>query len=147
MVRRWPKTAGAAAPSRWVPRPGGLLLCAATFATDLRSAEEAELLGQHLGNVPANLSEANLEAAFDRARFASERKDVIGTEWREHVEEERGTVSRALLRLSRLRRQRDTLSQRFGRDIYASVEANLHWEIFQFLGKLQQTVYVLTRAS
>jgi hypothetical protein len=102
------------------------------------------LLSRHLGNVPGNLIEANVEAAFQRAGFAIERKHVIGTEWREHVEERRGGVSRALLRLSRLRRQRDELAQRFGRDITDSVEANLHWEIFQFLGKLLPVVYILT---
>jgi hypothetical protein len=70
---------------------------------------------------------------------------VIGTEWREHVEEQRGAVSRALLRLSRLRRQREALVQRFGQEIYDSVEANLHWEVFQFLGKLLPVVYILKR--
>lgn len=54
-------------------------------------------------------------------------------------------MSRALLRLSRLRRQRDALVERFGQDIYDHVEANLHWEAFQFLGKLLPTVYILKR--
>ena len=58
---------------------------------------------------------------------------------------EEGAVSQALLRLSRLRRQRDALVQRFGQDIYDHVEANLHWETFQFLGKLLPTVYILRR--
>jgi ubiquinone/menaquinone biosynthesis C-methylase UbiE len=127
--------------------PTGHMLVYATFATDRLSDQEAELLAHHLGNVPANLIEANVEAAFRRAGFLIERKDVIGSEWREHVEERRGAVSRALLRLSRLRRQRDELAQRFGQDIYDSVEANLHWEVFQFLGKLLPVVYILRRQS
>jgi ubiquinone/menaquinone biosynthesis C-methylase UbiE len=125
--------------------PGGHMLVYATFATERLSDQEGELLAQHLGNIPANLIEANVEAAFGRAGFAVERKDVIGTEWREHVEEQRGAVSRALLRLSRLRRQREALVQRFGQEIYDSVEANLHWEVFQFLGKLLPVVYILKR--
>jgi hypothetical protein len=113
--------------------------------TDRLSAREGELLARHLGNVPANLIEANVEGAFVRAGFVIERKDVIGSEWREHVEEQGGTVGRAVLRLSRLRRQRDELVQRFGQDICDSVEANLHWEIFQYLGKLLPVVYILKR--
>jgi SAM-dependent methyltransferase len=126
-----------------VLRPGGHMLVYTTFVTDRLTAQEADMLNRHLGNVPANLVEANVEVAFARAGFAIERKDAIGTEWREYLEERRGTVSRALLRLSRLRRQRDELVQRFGEDIYDHVEANLHWEAFQFLGKLLPTVYIL----
>ena len=100
-------------------------------------------MNRHLANVPANLVEANVEDAFARAGWAVEQKQVIGTEWREQLEESRGTVSRSLLRLSRLRRRRDELVHRFGQDIYDHVEANLHWDTFQFLGKLLPTVYVL----
>ena len=128
-----------------VLRPGGRMLVYTTFATDRLTTEDAELLNRHLGTVPANLVEANIEGAFASAGLAIERKDAIGTEWREHVEERSGVVSRALIRLSRLRRQRDALVQRFGQDIYDHVEANLHWEIFQFLGKLLPTVYILRR--
>ena len=128
-----------------VLRPGGRMLVYTTFVTDRLTAEEAEMLNRHLGNVAANLVEANVEDAFGRAGLAIERKDAIGTEWREYVEERSGTVTRALLRLSRLRRQREALVRRFGQDIYDHVEANLHWEIFQFLGKLLPTVYILRR--
>jgi SAM-dependent methyltransferase len=125
--------------------PDRHMLVYTTFVTDRLTAQEADMMNRHLGNVPANLVEANVEAAFAKAGFAIERKDVIGSEWREHVEERTGAVSRALLRLSRLRRQKDALAQRFGQDIYDHVEANLHWEAFQFLGKLLPTVYILRR--
>jgi SAM-dependent methyltransferase len=138
---------GAVREASRVLRPGGHMLVYTTFATDRLTAEETELLNRHLGNVPANLVEANVEAAFANAGFAIERKDPIGTEWREFVEERSGTASRALLRLSRLRRQRDALVLRFGQDIYDHVEANLHWEVFQFLGKLLPTVYALRRGG
>jgi len=93
------------------------------------------------------LVEENVEAAFAHAGLAIERKDVIGTEWREYAEERTKPASLALLRLSRLRRQRDALVEQFGKDICDSVEANLHWETFQLLGKLLPTVYVLSRAG
>jgi len=130
-----------------VLRPDGRMLVYTTFVTDRLTTQEAEMMNRHLGNVPANLIEANVEAAFARAALAIDQKDAIGTEWREHVEERTGTVSHALLRLSRLRRRRQELVQRFGGDIYDHVEANLHWEIFQFLDKLLPTVYVLRRES
>ena len=43
--------------------------------------------------------------------------------------------------------RRDELVRRFGQDIYDHVEANLHWDTFQFLGKLLPTVYVLAPAE
>ena len=76
-----------------------------------------------------------------------ERKDIIGTEWREYGEEHTQPASRALLRLSRLRRQREDIVAVHGQDIYEHVEANLHWEAFQFLGKLEPVIYVLARNS
>jgi SAM-dependent methyltransferase len=124
---------------------GGHMLVYTTFVTDRFSPQESELFQQHLGNVPANLIEANVEGAFARAGLVIEQKKVIGTEWREHLEERGGTVSRSLLRLSRFQRQRDALVEQFGQDICGSVEANLHWEVFQFLGKLLPVVYVLKR--
>jgi SAM-dependent methyltransferase len=125
--------------------PDGHMLVYATLRTDQMSPQEAELFSRHLGNVPASLMERNVEDAFTRAGLAIERKDIVGTEWREYAEERTQPVSLALLRLSRLRRQRDALVAKFGEDICDSVEANLHWETFQFLGKLLPTVYVLRR--
>jgi ubiquinone/menaquinone biosynthesis C-methylase UbiE len=125
--------------------PGGRMLVYTTFRTDLLSRQEAELFDRHLGNVPANMVEASVEAAFARAGLTVEQKNVIGTEWREHVEEQRNLMSRSMLRLSRLRRRREELAERFGQDICDSIEANLHWEVFQFLGKLLPVVYILRR--
>jgi ubiquinone/menaquinone biosynthesis C-methylase UbiE len=126
-----------------VLNPDGHMLVYTTFATDRLSAQENEMMNRHLGNVPANLVERNVEDAFARAALAIERKEVVGTEWREYAEEQTRPASRALLRLSRLRRQREALEEDFGRDIYEHVEANLHWEVFQFLGKLVPTIYIL----
>jgi SAM-dependent methyltransferase len=125
--------------------PTGRMLVYTTFATDRLSPREAELRDRHLGNIRANLVERNVEDAFARTGFVIERKDVIGTEWREYLEERTKPASRALLRLSRLRRQEEALVEKFGREIYEHIEANLHWEVFQFLGKLVPTVYVLGR--
>jgi ubiquinone/menaquinone biosynthesis C-methylase UbiE len=125
--------------------PGGRMLVYSTFVTDKLAPDEEAMFKRHLGNVWQNLREDHQEAAFARAGFAIEEKDIIGTEWREEIEERTQMTSRSMLRLSRLRRRRDELEERFGADILASIEANLHWEVFQFLGKLQPTVYVLAK--
>jgi len=118
-----------------VLKSDGRMLVYTTYATDRLSRQEAEMMNRHLGNVPANLVERNVEDSFGRAGLAIERKDVIGTEWREHLEERTKPASRSLLRLSRLRRQQGTLEETIGRELYEHVEANLHWEVFQLLGK------------
>ncbi|MEV6417461.1 hypothetical protein [Kribbella sp. NPDC051718] len=114
-------------------------------ATELLTTGEAEMMSRHLGNVIANLNETTLETAFADAGLVIDEKDVIGTEWREYAEERTQPVSRALLRLARLRRTRKAVVAEHGEDIYHHVEANLHWEAYQFLGKLRPTVYTLKR--
>jgi SAM-dependent methyltransferase len=126
-----------------VLRPAGRLLVYTTVVTELLAPDEAAMLGSHLGNVTGNLAEGTIEAAFAEAGLAIEEKDVIGTEWREYLEERGQSCSVALLRLARLRRQRDTIVADHGYDIYRHVEANLHWEVFQLLGKLRPVVYLL----
>ncbi len=71
----------------------------------------------------------------------------IGTEWREWEEERSQPVSTALLRLARLRRDHARFVAAHGQEIVAHVEANLHWEAYQFLGKLLPIVYVLRPTS
>ena len=128
-----------------VMKPTARVLVYTTFATELLDGHDAEMMRRHLGNIDENLDASRVEAAFQNASLAIERTDVIGTEWRERSEEQTQTVSRALLRLSRLRRQRDDVIAVHGQDIYDHIEANLHWEVFQFLGKLLPVVYVLVR--
>lgn len=123
--------------------PSGRMLVYTVFYSDLMSSSERDMMGRMLGNVPGNLIEANVEDSFARARFAIDRKDVIGSEWREHAEENEDGVSQSLLRLSRLRRQREELVERFGSDVVDHVEANLHWLPYLILGKLVPTVYIL----
>ncbi|MGI9031061.1 MAG: class I SAM-dependent methyltransferase [Ilumatobacteraceae bacterium] len=137
---------GALAELRRVMRPTARLLVFTTFATDRLDGRDAEMMRRHLGNIERNLDVGYVEAAFRGAGLEIEHREVIGTEWREHAEKRTQPVSRALLRLGRLRRQRDGIIARHGQDIYDHIEANLHWEVFQFLGKLEPVVYVLTRS-
>ena len=130
-----------------VLRSDGRLLVYTVFATQRLEPGELAMLTRHLGNVPENLDEATVEAAFARTGWTIERKEKIGSEWREHAEERTQPASRALLRLSRLRRREDPFVESYGRDIYDHVEANLHWEAYLLLGKLEPVVYVLSRDS
>ena len=128
-----------------VMKPPARLLVYTTVATDLLDGRDAEMMNRHLGNVYGNLDVSKVEASFRRAGLGIEHKDLICTEWREYAEERCQPVSRKLLHLARLRRQRDDIVAIHGQDIYDHVEANLHWELFQFLGKLLPVVYVLVR--
>jgi len=128
-----------------VLRPEGYVVIYTVFATDRLEPKEAALMERNLTVVPANLVEQTVEDALARARLTVIRKDVIGTEWREYAEERSQPVSRDLLRLARLRRQRKRIIERADQDIYDHVQANLHWLVYQFLGKLQPTMYLLRR--
>lgn len=110
----------------------------------LDDGRDAEMLHRHLGNVPENLDRRHVESAFERAGLRIGRTVEIGTEWREHAEERTQPVSRELLRLARLRRQRVAVVADHGQDVYDHVEANLHWELFQLLGKLEPVVFVFS---
>jgi len=128
-----------------VLRPGGHLLVFTVFATDRLEPKEAALIGQNLTLVPANLDQENVESTFRRAGLAVEVTDVLGTEWREYSEERTQPVSRDLLRLARLRRQRDQIVKQAGEEIYRHIESTCSWGVYQFLGKLVPMIYVLRK--
>jgi SAM-dependent methyltransferase len=124
---------------------GGRMIVFTVFATELLEAGDARMLAGHLANVPANLDRGRMETAFAGAGLAIEQVEEVGAEWREYAEERTQPAGRALLRLARLRRQEAALAKRFGRDIVEHVQANLHWEAYQLLGKLQPVCYVLRK--
>jgi cyclopropane fatty-acyl-phospholipid synthase-like methyltransferase len=124
---------------------GCRMIAYTNVATDRLAPHDVDMLGRHFGNVQRNLDEANLAGAFTDAGLTVERRTPIGTQWREYSEERTQPVSRSLLRLARLRRLRDSVVATRGQDVYDHVEANLHWLLFQFLGKLEPVIYVLRK--
>lgn len=126
-----------------VLKPDGVILIYTNFATDLLEPREAAIIHEPLGSVSRNFDEDLVEAAFQSAGLVIERKDVIGTEWREHQEERGDPVSRGLLRLARLRRRREAIVEEYGQELYDVAQASLQWTTYQFLGKLQPTLYLL----
>jgi SAM-dependent methyltransferase len=129
-----------------VLRPGGRVLLYSPVATDRLEPVDEALLARSLTLVRASLDEEVVEAAFTGAGLEVERKDVIGTEWREWEEERGRPTSRDLLRLARLRRRRNELVAEFGEDLVGHAEANLHWLMFLLVGKLRPTLWVLRAA-
>jgi SAM-dependent methyltransferase len=129
-----------------VMAPEARMLAYSSFATDQLDGVDLETMRHHLGWLETNVRRHDMERAFADAGFTIERVDVIGTEWREHAEERTQPTSKALLRLSRLRRRRDDIVAWRGQDIYDHIEANLHYEVFVFLGKLEPVVHLLRKA-
>jgi SAM-dependent methyltransferase len=125
-----------------VLKQGGAAVIYTVFATPRLEPQEAAAF-QPLGNVPQNLERARVEGALEQAGFRVERLEEIGTEFREYDEERTQPVSENLLRLARLRRRREEVIQRFGRDKYDLWEASLHWLAYLLLGKLEPVAYVL----
>ena len=130
-----------------VMKPQALMLLFTTVVTDALTSEDRTLLRGHMGNIDQNLDRGWLEQRFARAGFEIAAVRSVGTEWREHAEERDQPVSKALLRLARLRRRTDEIVADHGQAIFNHVEANLHWELFQFLGKLDPLIYTLRRSA
>jgi ubiquinone/menaquinone biosynthesis C-methylase UbiE len=127
--------------------PDARLLAYSSFATDRLDGGDLEMMRRHLGWLEENVRRPGMEAAFAAAGFVIEYVEEIGTEWREYAEERTQSTSRALLRLARLRRRRDAIVRWRGQQIYDHIEANLHYEVFLFLGKLEPIIHVLRKAT
>lgn len=129
-----------------VLRPGGRMLVYQTFATDALCEHEARRLYAATAAVAANMRAAAFERAARASGFAVESVDEIDSEWREHmIEDGRWSPADDLLLLSRLRRREDDLVERFGRAPVEAARGNALWGVYQLLGKLRPTVYVLAR--
>jgi hypothetical protein len=124
-------------------KPDAPMVVFVVFATDLLDERDQAMMERHLGYVEGGMDPKAVEAAFSSAGLGIERVDEIGPGWREYAEERTKPVSRALPRLSRLRRQRDEIVSRHGQDVFDHIGASLHWEVFQFLGKLLPVAYLL----
>lgn len=129
-----------------VLQPGGRLLIYVTLATEKLEPLEAAWLFETLVITPQNMSHAYLEAGLQQAGFTIDAIDRVGSEWREFWEED-GThmTSQQLLRLARLRRNREAIVAEIGERDYWVEMADCHWGVYQMLGKLCPTVYVATK--
>jgi hypothetical protein len=129
-----------------VMSPDARLLVYSCFATDRLDGVDLDMMRRHLGWLEPNVRRDSMEEAFAAAGFDIDHVEEVGTEWREHAEERTQPASRAVLRLARLRRQRGEIVAWRGQEIYDHIEANLHYEVFLFLGKLEPVIHVLRKA-
>ncbi|MFZ1754150.1 MAG: class I SAM-dependent methyltransferase [Caldilineaceae bacterium] len=127
-----------------VLRPGGRMLVYQTFSTELLEPNEAAFIYDTMGIVPQNQSDAFFENTARAVGFAITEKDAISSEWREFWEEDgsRKTANQ-LLRIARMRRNRDELIPLLTETHYNIEIADCLWGVYQMIGKLCPTVYVL----
>lgn len=129
-----------------VLKPGGQMLIYVTLATNLLEGCEADQLYPPLGVVPSSMREHNVENAIVAAGFQLVEKDPVGSEWREHWEEDGSRVTaQQLLRVARMLRNRDAYVEQIGLEPYETELANCRWGVYQMLGKLCPTVYVIEK--
>jgi SAM-dependent methyltransferase len=130
---------------RSVLTSGGRMVVYHTFATELLEPAERERLFGAFSVV--NTDPAYFETCATEASFAVEERDVIGSEWREWSEADGSRkTSESLLRAARLLRGGDALRERMGDRGYEFALNDQLWGIYQMIGKLRPTVYVLRAA-
>ncbi|MCP4582737.1 MAG: methyltransferase domain-containing protein [candidate division Zixibacteria bacterium] len=131
-----------------VLKANGKMLIFEVFATDLLTEEEAKHLWTPAATMPENMSREFFERAFTEAGFSIIEADVFSSEWREYGEETESKItSKQLLRIARLRRNRERYIAEFGEKDYACELANCHYGVYQMLGKLSPVVYSLVNSG
>jgi SAM-dependent methyltransferase len=129
-----------------VAKPGAAVLVFAVFATDLLEPAEATAMFDALAIVPASAERANFERATSSAGLVIERHIRLDGQWREHGEEhDGGRTSCQLLRIARMRRDPQRYVDALGAQGYAIELWNCLYGVYQLLGKLSASIYVLRR--
>jgi SAM-dependent methyltransferase len=124
--------------------PGGRMVAYVTLATELLEPGEA-------GSLTSALALTCLDGVRIEAAAADAGLDLVETtrlagEWRERMLEDGDwDAGSALLRISRLQRQRTELAARHGAAAVDAYVGGQLWGVYQLLGKLCPTVYVWER--
>lgn len=126
-----------------VLRPGGRMLALVTTETSLMQPGETGFYTP-LGIAAKSVRKEELERAFRGAGFTSVRQEELGAELLEAAGDADG--SRELMRLARMRRHRVGLVAAWGPTRYETLLAFHLWLVYQLLGKLTATCYVLRKA-
>jgi ubiquinone/menaquinone biosynthesis C-methylase UbiE len=129
-------------------RPGGHMLAYVTCSTELLEPREAETLFRAVAVVPEATRPEAIERSAAEAGLTLVSKTELRGEWRERmIEDGSWDPKDDLLRLSRLGRRRDELTERYGAEAVAAYVADCTWGVYQLLGKLRPTVYVWTSST
>lgn len=128
-----------------VLKPGKFMLVYVTLATERLSADEADEFRQHLGCF--SLDRDVLEACLSDA-LAVEKRIVVGSQGvQQRVESGDDEAIRNLVKVARLETWRDEYVAEFGQRSYEIALADLKWQPYMLLGKLQGLIYVLRKES
>jgi ubiquinone/menaquinone biosynthesis C-methylase UbiE len=131
-----------------VLRPAGRMLIYHVFATGLCEPVEAERLSKALSFVPESMSENYFETAAQEVGFEIMSKEILDSEWREaEIEVGDQSLLNHLLYLARMRRAKAILIEKYGEVRYEVNYAGWLLGVYQMLGKLCPTVYVLGKPS
>jgi SAM-dependent methyltransferase len=129
-----------------VLRPCGGMVLYAVFTTDRLEPGDRALVIDALGNSAASMHQATVEAAIAGAGFEVVRRERIGTEWMEHrLERNPEYLTKDLLEVARLTRDRDRLEARLGPLWYRRALAFDLWRLQIALGRLEPVLYALVK--
>jgi SAM-dependent methyltransferase len=131
-----------------VLKPSGHMLVYQTFATPALEEREAARIYAAMAIVPQNMGEDFFQATAQAAGLSITTRDVVSSEWRERWAEE-GSIAllEDLLWVARMRRSETPLVAQYGRERYEATYAGCLWGIYQLLGKLQPTIYLLMKGE
>ena len=131
-----------------VLKPGGQMLVYQTFATAALEEREAARIYAAMAIVPQNMAEDFFQATAQAAGLSITTRDLVSSEWRERWADEGSTaLLDDLLSVARMRRSEARLVADYGRARYEATYASSLWGIYQMLGKLQPTVYLLAKGE
>jgi SAM-dependent methyltransferase len=127
-------------------RPGGQMFAYVTCSTDALEAREQAALFDAVAIVAESTQPEALERHAADAGLTLVSRTLLGGEWRECMIEDGSWDPRDdLLRLSRLHRREQELTERHGATAVAAYAAARAWGVYQVLGKLCPTVYFWRR--
>jgi SAM-dependent methyltransferase len=129
-----------------VLRPGGGMVLYAAFATARLEPGDRALVVEGLGNSAASMHEPTVEAAIAAAGFLTVRRERIASEWSEHrLEHDPADLTKDLLELARLVRERDRFEAALGPVWYERALAFDLWRLQIVLGRIVPVLYALVR--
>ncbi|MGN0062891.1 MAG: class I SAM-dependent methyltransferase [Nocardioides sp.] len=128
-----------------VLRPGGYVVAHQVLAAPSFSGADAEWLLAQRGMVPGSVDPRRHEEAIAASGLEVIDSIDLGSEWGERAERADGAVSRAMLRVARMRREPDQWRTRFGAQAFDAMLATSMWQVHRLLGDLPGRLDVLVR--
>jgi ubiquinone/menaquinone biosynthesis C-methylase UbiE len=131
-----------------VLKGGGRMLVYQTFATAFMEPQEAVRIYAAMAIVGQNMSQEYFESCVAVTGFGVVKQESIGSEWRENnVENGDHSLLQDLLFMARLQRIKADFVATYGTACYAATYADCAWGVYQMLGKLNPTVYILQKPN